>query len=142
MSTSHILDRLRLDDAKPVGYQVVSGSGRRRRIWPIDFRSDVRAYSFVASIKRMQPHLDVTVEPVYSRRIVARREKVFALVAQLRPKGHRMYVLPSRSEPGVMHTIYPDPMGGLHCTCQAGMTGKVCDHLLAAALYEEQNAAS
>lgn len=64
------------------------------------------------------------------------RAFAWGLQADVRPGQQRnTYLVPSRSEPGLLHLVVANRSGRVFCSCPAGSVGAPCTHAAAVWLY-------
>lgn len=122
--------------APVTGYKVTETTKRRDGEhvyeYPQRFRVEARARDFIKTLRGVRPSSKYDVVEVLGR---DREAEDAAIVESLAAKVERvrygLYRVPSTSEDGVVHTVYSDPRGGLHCSCIAGVNGNICRHLRA-----------
>ena len=57
------------------------------------------------------------------------------MASDVRPgRGRNVYLVPSRSEPGLLHQVVANP-GRFWCSCPAGAMGQPCIHAAGVWLY-------
>ena len=56
--------------------------------------------------------------------------------SDVRPgQGKNVYLVPSRSAPGIRHSVVANASGRLFCSCPAGSMGAPCTHAAGVYLY-------
>lgn len=129
---------------RPAAHAVtwVDRNGKRHEML-IEGASPVTAETFADSLRQSGRAVKSSVQ-IEARYAPSPQERYEAACQELAGSVERvkfgLYRVPSTSEPGVVHTVYSDPAGGLHCTCIAGSTGsgKRCRHLRAVEIRREQ----